>query len=321
MSCDFATSERKRRLIIFTFVLILFIMPLFPGCGRKGPPTLKAYEPPPSPVITSALHREGDIVIAWSLPEAAESGISSFDILRSSGTGFQKIGRAENSARMFIDRDFVEGTGFEYKLIAISSFDIPSRDSNIVAMRPSPLPPPPSAMTFSIEKDRVVIRWEASAARYNIYKSFDKGSFGPTPLNRAPISVPSYNDDLDIQRPAHYIIRGLNAAEWWDEGPPSSVLTVDPADLLPGPPEEASFTAAKEKIFLYWKPAQERWVRGYRIYRKTGDGEYALMGETQVPTFIDQESPQAVRSYRLHSVGPSKEGPGTEIKDIRYLPE
>jgi hypothetical protein len=71
-------------------------------------------------------------------------------------------------------------------------------------------------------------------------------------------------------------------------------------------------------VFLYWDEPDESWVTGFRIYRKTEGKDYLMIGETQTPGFTDMEPALTIRDYRLHAVGPVKEGPGIEIRGVKY---
>ena len=90
------------------------------------------------------------------------------------------------------------------------------------------------------------------------------------------------------------------------------------SDLVPPAPLDLRYFAAPGKVFLYWKEPTERWITGYRIYRKTDDQGYTLIGETQVPTFLDTGGPAGERSYRVNAVGPSREGPGAEVGAVFF---
>ncbi|MBS1115456.1 MAG: hypothetical protein H6Q94_1185, partial [Nitrospirae bacterium] len=39
---------------------------------------------------------------------------------------------------------------------------------------------------------------------------------------------------------------------------------------------------------------------------------------TQIPVFVDKEPALTKREYRLHGVGPAREGPGIEIRGVIY---
>jgi hypothetical protein len=57
-------------------------------------------------------------------------------------------------------------------------------------------------------------------------------------------------------------------------------------------------------VFLYWDLPEESWVTGFRIYRKKAGQDYQLIGETQIPVFVDKEPAVTERDYRING------GPG-----------
>jgi hypothetical protein len=124
-----------------------------------------------------------------------------------------------------------------------------------------------------------------------------------------------------MDRKVYYTVRSLINKETRDEGPASEEIAVDPFEFVPPAPREVGYFAAPDRVFLFWKAADERWVTGYRVYRRIGDQEYTLIGETQIPAFPDTEKPLSKRDYRITSLGLVKEGPGTEIKGVIYVPQ
>jgi len=77
----------------------------------------------------------------------------------------------------------------------------------------------------------------------------------------------------------------------------------------------------EENVFLLWKEAPETWVVGYRVYREVDEKEgFIFIGKTQTPTFLDKERPLTKRNYRVTALGPSKEGPASEIRDVIFVP-
>ncbi|MEK7864849.1 MAG: hypothetical protein AAB175_03425, partial [Nitrospirota bacterium] len=61
--------------LLFAACLILV------SCGKKGPPTLKAYEKPSAPAAVKAIHREDRIILSWSYTSKKEN-LKEFYILR-----------------------------------------------------------------------------------------------------------------------------------------------------------------------------------------------------------------------------------------------
>jgi len=305
---------------ISLFFVVFF---LIASCGKKSPPTLKSYEKPLSPSLLSAVHREDTILLTWYFPAEKEAGIEDFNLLRSTGGGFERIAVIESNRRSYADTDFKVGLEYRYRIISRNQRGILSGDSNIVTAVPSKPPLPPGNLSFAVADDALVLSWEDKGRDilYNVYKSHEKGSYGLNPANKEPLSVNTFKDSFEAGRPVFYALRSLTKSDIRDEGPLSAEITVDPFQFIPSSPKDVTFFAAPDRVYLYWKEADERWVTGFRVYRRTGGGDYELIGDTQIPAFLDMGRPSAVRDYRINAIGPGKEGPGTEIRGVIFVPD
>ena len=82
---------RRRNLVTFgslhlrlAMTMSMIAILLFAAsCGKKGPPTLKAYERPGAPYWETSFQREDRIVISWGYPDSLRQGLSGFRLLRS----------------------------------------------------------------------------------------------------------------------------------------------------------------------------------------------------------------------------------------------
>jgi predicted small lipoprotein YifL len=290
------------------------------ACGKKGPPTLKEYEKPPAPSALKAIHREDKIVLSWNYPKEKESSLADFVVLRSSGAEFEKLALPEKTRRTYEDSSFSTGSTYSYKIVARNLKGVYSTDSNMVVVIPLAVPPPPSDLSFSIQGNSLLLAWKPAEKGlfYNIYRSLEKGKYGTSPVNGKPVSGSSFTDAFNINKTVYYTIRSLHDSGTRDESAPSKELAVDPADLVPAPVRNLTYFAAPDKIFLYWDEPEESWVTSFRVYRKKEGQDYQLIGETQIPVFIDTEPSPTKNDYRVNAVGPDKEGPGTGITGVKY---
>jgi len=316
-----AEARKSYRYLAF---LSLLIVPLFflAACGKKGAPTLKEYEKPAQPALIKAIHREEKIILQWSYPAEKEKAVADFIILKSSGAEFKKLVHIEKSKRFYEDNDFETGGNYKYKIIAQSFKGVYSDDSNIIGISPLNPPSPPLNLSFAIRDSSLIISWEPSGKGllYNVYKSLEKGKYGLSPVNLTPISESSFTDSFNISKTVYYTVRSLHATEIRDEGSPSGELEVAPSVLVPSTMKKVRYHAAADRVFFYWDNPEESWVSRFRIYRRTAGQDYLLIGETQIPVFVDKEPPLTKRDYRLNAVGPDKEGPGIEIREVIYTP-
>jgi predicted small lipoprotein YifL len=294
-------------------LLLVFVLFGISSCGKKGVLTLASREKPPAPSHLAARHREGVITLSWDFPAEKERELAGFIILRAVEGGVERIASPDSGSRSYGDTDFKEGTGYRYEVLARNLAGILSDASNVAALTPSPGPVPPREITSHIVDDSVLLSWEKAGDKilYNVYRAFSKGSYGPAPLNTSPLRDNTFHDALFIDRPVYYTIRSLS--EDLDEGPPSAECALDPGRLVPPAPQDVRCFALPDRTYLYWKGPQAAWVTGFRIYRKIGSGEYTLIGETQIPSFVDMYNPSPKRDYRVTALGPSKEGPAAEI--------
>ena len=298
-------------------IILLFSMS---ACGKKSALSLKEYEKPAPPELLSAIHLEEKIILQWNYPADKEKTVEDFILLKSSGAEFKKLVHIEKGKRSYEDTDFQTGFNYRYKIIAQNFKGVYSNESNILDISPLPLPPPPSKLSYAIQGDSLIVRWEPAGKglRYNVYKSLEKGAYGLLPLNSTPISESSFTDSFNINKTVFYTVRSLHATKIRDEGAQSGELEVDPSALVPAAMKNVSYLAVADRVFLYWDNPEESWVRSFRIYRRTEGQDYLLIGETQIPVFIDNEPPLTKRDYRLHATGPVKEGPDIEIRDVIY---
>ena len=293
-----------------TCYVLLFVVPLLLiSCGRKGLPTLKAFEKPEKPAGVTAVHREDRIILVWSYPGNLRSSIKGFQILRSEGKGFEREAFVKSDQGSFSDESFKLGVTYEYKVAAQNMRDILGADSDIVKVTAAPLPPPPEDVSFEIKPDGVELAWKSSGADvcYNVYRSMEKGKFSDVPLNREPDCATSFKDNLlSPEKSVYYTVRPLHNTPAKDEGHPSQEIDVDPSHFVPSPPSDVRVVKTEDKTYLVWKESPEPWVRGYRVYRKIeGEEGFIFLGEAVTPAFADTAKIGKKAWYMIKAIGPS----------------
>ncbi len=312
-----------RRLQLYASVLAVIALLLAAACGKKGPPTLASFEKPPAPSALTVSQRENGMILAWNFPAGKEKVLSGFVILRERDSEFNKIASVESERRSFIDTDVKEGAKYTYKVVSQSKRGILSPDSNSVTAVVVAPPGPPGKISLNIGVDSLSLSWDKTGenVRYNVYRTFEKGKYGVHPLNESPLSGNSFKDIFFLDRPVYYTVRSLSDNKVVAEGPASQEITVTPSDFMPPPPQDVRFFAASDRIFLYWKDPDAGWIRGFRVYRRFAGGDYALLAETQIPSFLDKDTPSIKRDYRITAIGPSQEGPAAQITGVLFQPE
>jgi fibronectin type 3 domain-containing protein len=294
---------------------------LFCACGKKGDPTLKSYEKPEPPSQLTAIHRESEIILSWNFPKSKEPSIKGFHLLKSTGGDFEEVTLLNNDQRSYIDTRFDISAEYHYKVVAQNLKGVLSKDSNILVIKPATPPAPPKNLSFTVTYDSLVLTWDSAgqAMGYNVYKSDKPGVYSLTPVNREPLKELSFKNVFTINKSVFYTIRSVSGNLIRDEGPSSIELVVNPEEFVPPAPENLQAVSTQSNVYLIWKESAATWVRGYRIYRETNKQEgFIAIGETQTPSFLDNEKPVTERNYRVTGLGPAKEGPPAEIRAIVY---
>ena len=302
-------------------VIVVFLCVMLLSCGRKGAPTLKSFDKPETPSLLTVIHRENVIILTWDFPKDKEETIAGFVVLESSGEGYAKELRVMPGERSVRETEFQEGRTYRYEIVAKSLKGVLSDESNTLSITPLNTPQPPTDLSYSVVDDALLLRWKdrGNGILYNVYRTFDKGVYGLTPVNLTPLEDSSFTDVFSLDKRVYYTVRSLLNKETRDEGAPSGEIEINPYDFLPPAPEDIGYFAAPDRVFLFWKAADVRWVTGYRVYRRIGGEDYRLIGETQIPSFLDNEKPLTKRDYRITARGLTKEGPAAEIKDVQYF--
>lgn len=339
----FNSQKSKVKHVFFTtFCLLFAVYCLLPSCGRKGDPTLKSYEKPEPPSGLQAIHRESEIILSWEFPKDKEPTIKGFYLMKiipshppipplprgderglKGGTGdFEKLAFLEPDKRSYIDTNFEIDSEYAYKIISQNLKGVISNDSNIIHIVPKAVPTPTGNILFKIGYDSLILNWESAGdgILYNIYKSNEKASYQLMPVNKEPIKGTSFKDNIDIKRPVYYTIRSLLGSDIRDEGSASEEIKIDPSEFIPSSPSALQAVVTEENIYLIWREVHDMWVVGYRVYREINEEEgFIFIGEVQTPSFIDKDRQVTKRNYRVTAMGPSKEGPPAEIRDIIFV--
>jgi hypothetical protein len=293
------------------------------SCGKKGDPTLKTVEKPVPVKEISAVHREDKLIISWSYPASERLKIKGFYIKKAIGDRQEAIGKRQefkniaflkSDVSQFVDKDFKIGQTYLYTIRVRNLEDIISDESPVITVKPLPLPEKPTGVRYSLTEDSVIIKWDKiysetrKGVKYNIYKSYEKGKYPAFPLNNTPLIETSFSDKIEKSRTVYYTVRALLGTDIKGEGYPSEELEVNPESFVPSKPVNLSYVPSEKKVYLIWDKNPETWVKGYRIYRKkASESEFKLIGESILPTFIDNEPLSIQTVYYVTAIGPKKE--------------
>jgi predicted small lipoprotein YifL len=296
-------------------LVLFFLLPSMVACGKKGPPRIVVPEAPAAPTVSRLVHREDSILLAWDISRREEkpAGLS---VLRSSGNGFERIAELPESERLFADKQITSGKKYCYKIVTREYGEMPGAESASRCITLSEVPLPPVDVSFTIADGALSLRWgvPGKGLSYNVYRSFVKDRFGTNPLNDVPVTTDSYVDIFSPDRPVYYVIRSVEMkGDSQNESRPSPEVTVDPSELVPGPPGDATCDVHEERTYLMWRAPSQQWVRGFRVYRATEGENYELVGRTDIPAYVDKDVRPGKTSYRITAVGPVREGPPAQV--------
>lgn len=305
---------------LFTFCFFLFTLgSLFAACGKKAPPTLKAYEKPETPSDLKAIHREDRVILSWV--HNKKENLKELHIMKSEDAVFKKITSVATDENSYSDTDFKTDNSYKYKIIAMSMKNVLSNDSNIANVNPKPVPFAPKGFAAHVGNNAIHLSWESAGEGilYNVYKYFEKTKHGINPVNPEPLKTTAYTDNLELNMPVYYTVRGALNSDVRDEGPASDEIEVNPADFIPSKPEGIQAVVADDKVVIAWKENPEKWVKRYRVYRKiTKNDEFTLIGEPVTPAFTDREKTGTKHTFKITAFGPSKESEFSNMVTVDF---
>jgi hypothetical protein len=172
--------------------------------------------------------------------------------------------------------------------------------------------PAPSNLKAEATADGIRLRWDPPKAegafKYHVYRAAVTAAFGEAPLHREPLSSTDLLDaDVVWGKAYRYVVRSTLS-----EGPPfresdsSPEVEVFAEDrFAPAPPTGLVAVQEGSAVRLFWNPNQERDLAGYRVFRKTGTGEWQAIGSGLgvEPLLLDSAvRPGATVHYRVIAV-------------------
>ena len=209
---------------------LLFAMLAFlAGCGKKGP-----LIPPealvPAQIVNLAVVQRGErFEVSWSAPNRQQGGstlgdLAGFELFRHTvlppaedceecPTAYSKLARIDldylqgvrrvGDRYLYDDRDLVPGSSYRYKVRSFTTEGTQSRDSNKPQHRV--ITPPAAPVVEALPSTYgVVLAFvapppkEGKPVGFNIYRS-TKGEDGqPRPLNVAPVTGSTFDDQTHL---------------------------------------------------------------------------------------------------------------------------
>lgn len=302
---------------LFFFCVFLFFLA---ACGKKIPLNLNAYQEPAPPSGLQAKETGGLLTLSWSYP--VSKNLAGFVIERKCYGAGHPDGDFKVIARLVKEMTFTDkiepGKTCLYHLRAKNLKDMLSEAAELKST-PSEAPPPPAGLAFRIGDDSVTITWEAQkkAESYDVSRKIAENE-GESPILLTPSPVKE-NSVKDATLPANavtYLVSSVLVEDKVLYESLTSDITIKPADYIPKKVFKPDFVFTAEGVMLIWESNSERWVSGYRIYKKTGLG-FEKIGQSAVPSFVDATGGKAPAYYRIAAYSSGAEGPSS---DVLYVP-
>ena len=304
------TVSRKQMKLVRLMAMCVMSLLLFAGCGQKGKPVMRSFEKPSPATAMRALHRDGKVTISWSYARQDKIIIKGFYVERAEGNKpFETLTFLKGDATQFVDDHFAVGKEYRYRIRVYSLRNVISDESAELKVNPVGLPEPPEKFAFHLTNDAVEITWNkvADGVTYNIYRGTDKGNCDTVLLNATPLEKPFFKDGVNVGQTVFYSVRSLVHTTIMNEGATSECLEVDPQSFLPVHPSDVRFVRTEGKLYVSWKENPETWIKGYRVYRKKGQGQFIPAADVPIPLFVDEEPIEVPTSYYVTAIGPAKE--------------
>jgi hypothetical protein len=200
-------------------------------------------------------------------------------------------------------------------------------------------PKPPRSVDVRVFPDFIEVGWLAPDSnidgtllekgnRYVVYRI--EGDGLPRKLTPSPLDGLTFEDhDFEFGKAYGYFVRAVAAgADGAVESGDSPAAEIVPRDIFPpARPAGLAAVAGDGLVSLSWRPAKERDLDGYRVWRKeTGGPAFGALGEGLVRenTFTDRSAAKGV-SYiyavsavdRTGNEGPRSEGAAVVAKGAR----
>lgn len=277
------------------------------GCGYVGDPLPPALHIPKPVTDLTAIQHADTIEIRFTPPTHTTEDL----VIRQFGAVDVRIGPApkevnldawasgaraisaplpEPGKAVMITIPAAEWAGREVLIAArlISTRRRESAWSNAVRIAPRAALPPP-ALKAELHPEGVRISWPSGQAR--VFR--EEQSLG--------VATTTEYIDRTVENGKTYSYRA-QAVDGSMESALSAPVTITVQDKFPPkPPAGVTAVAALESVELAWEPNGEPDLKGYRVFRSTGSGEFAVIANSiDTPSFSDRTAASSgLLRYRI----------------------
>jgi hypothetical protein len=286
---------------------------LLSGCGYVGEPLYPALNIPVRIVDLGAVERGGNLELSFSIPAVTMEGlvikkVGAIDLRvgPSSGKEFQLDLWAASARHIpldspatpqgvqistpiedFIGKDVVVGVRMAGSKGHYSAW------SNLVNVSIETPLATPSKVAAEAAPEGVRIRWmDPGVAKFRIFRAVGENQ----PAQLGTSDEPTYLDTTaEYGKTYKYYVQAIHDKT---ESLVAESEPLTPIDTFaPAVPSGLTLSAAVASVELAWERDTEPDLKGYRIYRAVGDGQFELLAEVDVPTYSDTKV-EAGKRYR-----------------------
>ena len=273
------------------------------------------YNLPPITELRAVSNLPKKIKLKWHLyPKTSSIGYYSIQRANNEKNAkFTEIQKLKNPLAIeYIDYDVVDGASYLYRVVGVTSSNVPTPPSNIVTANPKPLPLSPINVTATISDPRKIkLAWFDTnkynkIVAYNIYTSLFKDTLFE---KYKTVHNPYYIDD--IQNDGKVIYYKVTAVdEDGLESPMPKNATMGSTKPNSSAPKITEYKLVDNTVIIKWLPPARN-IKSYTVTKKYFNKYFFpktlnIKGFTTT-TFVDKDI-QAGKTYKYQIVGIDTDG-------------
>ena len=238
---------------------------------------------PGAPVSLDVSGQADSILLVWSPPANAGSGVANYLIFRttsSGGQGATPLAAVPGGVLSYEDSSVTVGTEYFYIVKANNSYGLsPASEENSAVATVTPTVP--QSFEASASDGQISLEWAAPSGSglspitgYNIYRGATADSLS---LLANTTGTSFVDDSAEPGQTYYYQVRAVNDQ---GEGAPTLATMVSLPFAAPSAPRNLTAAAGVGKVTLSWlAPSDDGGsnITAYKVYRKTGTENFTLL--------------------------------------------
>jgi Abnormal spindle-like microcephaly-assoc'd, ASPM-SPD-2-Hydin len=172
---------------------------------------------PNAPIGSRAEPADHRVKIVWHSAGGTTAG---FNVYRSTTTPVSRktplnAKPLKATATQFVDLAALNGTTYNYVVVAVSAHGLMSKPSLTLRARPSASPPPPpKAVQATAASAQIVVKWVSGGGTtdgFDVYRSTLKNVPLTNPINLSPVDATTYTDPVQTPGTYFYVVQAISA--------------------------------------------------------------------------------------------------------------